>query len=66
MKIISVEAGSSPSDRSKGMSNCEFRESRNQQGHLTYLGGAARRRTIAEMPVYDVELDFVITLGTEL
>ena len=50
----------------QGYVESQFRESRNQQGHLTYLGGAARRRTIAEMPVYDVELDSVITLGTEL
>jgi len=50
----------------QGYVESRFRESRNQQGHLTYLGGAARRRTIAEMPVYDVELDSVITLGTEL
>jgi len=38
----------------QGYVESRFRESRNQQGHLTYLGGAARRRTIAEM------------LGTEL
>lgn len=50
----------------QGYVESQFRKSRNQQGHLTYLGGAARRRTIAEMPVYDVELDSVITLGTEL
>jgi hypothetical protein len=50
----------------KGYVESRFRESRDQQGRLTHLGGEARRRMIAEMPVYDVERDSVVMLGTEL
>ncbi len=32
-----------------------YRESRNADGHLTYVGGAKRLDLIAEMPVFDVE-----------
>jgi hypothetical protein len=32
-----------------------FRESRNRDGRLTYLSGAARLREISEMPVLDLE-----------
>ena len=42
-----------------------FRESRDERGRLTYLGGAARRKMIAGMPVYDVEQDAVVALGAE-
>jgi hypothetical protein len=42
-----------------------FRESRDQRGQLTYLGGAARRQMIAGMPVYDIERDAVIALSAE-
>jgi hypothetical protein len=42
-----------------------FRESRDERGQLTYLGGAARRQAIAGMPVYDIERDAVIVLSAE-
>ena len=42
-----------------------FRESRDERGGLTYLSGEARRKTIAGMPVYDVERDAVVALGAE-
>ncbi len=49
----------------QGYVESRFRESRDQQGRLTHLGGEARRRMIAEMPVYDVERGSVVALGTE-
>jgi hypothetical protein len=49
----------------QGYVESRFRESRDKRGRLTYLGGAARRQTIAEMPVYDIERDKLVPLGTE-
>ena len=49
----------------QGYVESRFRESRDEQGRLTYVGGAARRRMIAGMPVYDVEQDAVVALGAE-
>lgn len=49
----------------QGYVESRFRESRDERGRLTYLGGAARRRMIAGMPVYDVERDAVVALGAE-
>jgi hypothetical protein len=49
----------------QGYVESRFRESRDEQGRLTYLGGAARRQTIAGMPVYDIERDAVVALDTE-
>jgi len=47
----------------QGYVESRFRESRDRNGKLTYLGGAARRQMIAGMPVYDVERDAVVALG---
>ncbi len=49
----------------EGYVESRFRESRDKRGRLTYLGGAARWQTIAEMPVYDTERDKIVPLGTE-
>lgn len=49
----------------QGYVESRFRESRDQQGRLTYVGGGARRQMIAEMPVYDVERGTVVALGAE-
>ena len=49
----------------QGYVESRFRESRDERGGLTYLGGAARRRMIAGMPVYDIERDTVVALGAE-
>jgi hypothetical protein len=49
----------------QGYVESRFRESRDERGGLTYLGGAARRRMIAGMPVYDIERDAVVALGAE-
>lgn len=49
----------------QGYVESHFRESRDERGRLTYLGGAARRQMIAGMPVYDVERDAVIALSPE-
>ena len=49
----------------QGYVESRFRESRDERGELTYLGGAARRQMIAGMPVYDVERNAVVALGTE-
>lgn len=40
-----------------------FRESRDSNGNLTYLSGAARLAAIADLPVYDVAHDAVVQLG---
>src|SRR6202012_4004576 len=48
-----------------GYVESRFRESRDERGRLTYLGGAARRQMIAGMPVYDVERDVVVALEAE-
>ncbi|HLG83160.1 MAG TPA: hypothetical protein VKY22_19260 [Bradyrhizobium sp.] len=49
----------------QGYVESRFRESRDERGQLTYVGGAARRRMIAGMPVYDVERDAVVALSAE-
>jgi hypothetical protein len=49
----------------QGYVESRFRESRDERGRLTYLGGAARRQMIAGMPVYDVERDAIIALPSE-
>jgi hypothetical protein len=49
----------------EGYVESRFRESRDERGRLTYLGGAARRRMIAGMPVYDIERDAIIALSSE-
>lgn len=49
----------------QGYVESRFRESRDKQGGLTYVGGAARRRLIAGMPVYDVEQGAVVALAAE-
>ena len=49
----------------QGYVESRFRESRDEGGRLTYLGGTARRQTIAGMPVYDVERDAIVALGAE-
>lgn len=47
-----------------GYVESRFRESRDSQGQLTFLSGAARRDAIADMPVYDTDLDRIVPLGT--
>jgi hypothetical protein len=49
----------------QGYVESRFRESRDERGQLTYLGGAARRQMIAGMPIYDIERDAVVALGAE-
>jgi hypothetical protein len=49
----------------QGYVESRFRESRDKQGRLTYIGGAARRQMIAGMPVYDVERDAIVALAAE-
>ncbi len=49
----------------QGYVESRFRESRDERGKLTYLGGAARRQMIAGMPVYDLERDAVVALSAE-
>jgi hypothetical protein len=49
----------------QGYVESRFRESRDERGRLTYLGGAARRQIIAGMPVYDIERDTVAALSAE-
>jgi hypothetical protein len=49
----------------QGYVESRFRESRDERGQLTYVGGAARRQMIAGMPVYDIERDAVIALSAE-
>jgi hypothetical protein len=49
----------------QGYVESRFRESRDERGRLTYVGGAARRQVIAGMPVYDVERDAMVALGAE-
>lgn len=49
----------------QGYVESRFRESRDRNGKLTYLGGAGRRQMIAGMPVYDVERDAVMALSAE-
>jgi hypothetical protein len=49
----------------RGYVESRFRESRDERGRLTYLGGVARRQMIAGMPVYDIQRDAVVALGAE-
>ena len=49
----------------QGYVESRFRESRDERGRLTYLGGAARRRMIAGMPVWDVARDALVALQAE-
>jgi hypothetical protein len=49
----------------QGYIESRFRESRDERGRLTYLGGAARRQMIAGMPVYDVERGAIVALGAD-
>lgn len=41
----------------------KFRESRDRQGRLSYLGGADRLKLIQDMSVYDVEQGALVKLG---
>jgi hypothetical protein len=50
----------------EGYVESRFRESRDRKGQLTYLGGATRLQAIAEMPVYDIERDAIVTLGANV
>ena len=50
----------------QGYVESRFRESRDRQGRLTYLGGAARLKMIAEMPIYDIERDAIVPLGADV
>lgn len=47
----------------EGYVESRFRESRDQQGNLTYLSGAARRQAIAAMPLVDVETGAELSVG---
>ena len=49
-----------------GYVESRFRESRDRQGRLTYLGGATRLKAIAEMPVYDIERGTIVPLGSNV
>jgi hypothetical protein len=49
----------------QGHVESRFRESRDERGHLTYLGGPACRQMIAGMPVYDIERNAGIALPAE-
>jgi hypothetical protein len=40
-----------------------YRESRDEAGNLTYLSGAGRVRTIAHLPVWDLEREELTTVG---
>jgi hypothetical protein len=48
-----------------GFVESRFRESRDERGRLTYLGGPVRLQMIAGMPVYDIERDAIVALGAE-
>ncbi|MBC7777848.1 MAG: hypothetical protein H7246_20610 [Phycisphaerae bacterium] len=47
----------------KGYVESKYRESRDQQGNLTYLGGMHRLNEIKDMQVYDVEKAGLVRLG---
>lgn len=47
----------------EGFVDSQFRESRDRNGHLTFVGGAARRKLISDMPVFDVESGATIKVG---
>jgi hypothetical protein len=47
----------------EGFVDSQFRESRDRNGHLTFVGGAARRRLISDMNVIDVESGKTIRVG---
>lgn len=46
----------------QGYAESKFRESRDEYGQLTYIGGAARLQTIVGMPVFDIERNQVVPL----
>jgi len=46
----------------EGFVDSQFRESRDRDGRLTFVGGAARRKLIADMPLVDVETDQAVTV----
>lgn len=50
----------------QGYVESRFRESRDRQGRLTYLGGSARLQAIAEMPVYDIDHGAIVPLGASV
>jgi hypothetical protein len=50
----------------EGYVESRFRESRDRQGRLTYLGGKARLEAIAEMPIYDIERGLTVPLGASV
>jgi hypothetical protein len=47
----------------EGFVDSRFRESRDAEGRLTFLSGAARRAAIAEMPVVDVTTGRTLRVG---
>lgn len=47
----------------EGFTDSRFRESRDRRGRLTFLGGAARRAAIADLPVMDVERNRIVRVG---
>ncbi len=52
-----------PLDAGQGYVAARFRESRNRESHLTYLGGGARLQEIANMEVFDIERAAVIRIA---
>jgi len=46
----------------EGYVKSKFRESRDEEGKLTYISGDERIKVIADMPVYDVEKDAIIPI----
>lgn len=44
-----------PVSCAEGFVECQVRESRDRQGRLSFVGGAARRQLMAEQPLLDVE-----------
>jgi hypothetical protein len=47
----------------EGYVESQFRESRDRNGNLTFLSGAARLQEIIDLPIYDVERNVVVRLG---
>jgi hypothetical protein len=52
-----------PVSASEGYMAARFRESRNKEGHLTYLNGGARLREVSNMHVFDVERSETIRIA---
>ncbi len=48
----------------EGFTMSNFRESRNEQGQLTYLSGSDRLKAILDMQVYNVETKQLVSLGS--